>query len=304
MSLSRLRTFVEVYRRKSISGAARSLNLTQPAVSQHVAGLEAAIGRRLFVRDSQGVSPTAAADELAADIGDKLDAAEAALASARARSIEVAGALQVVGHVDFLAEVVAQELLPLLEVGVRVRLQAGDRELIQQMLIDGDADLGISAYATHDERLRCELIRTERVLAVAAPAVASRLQAAGDLKTALLQEPLLAYNLDLPLIDTWLDKNGLGPQPLVPALIGQDLRSLRHVLTKGYGWTAMPEDLCRGDIERGDIQEIPAPVGSTQLSYYLVWTPTALRQPRVAHARQTLLWQLGGASANATSREN
>lgn len=293
MSLTRLRTFVEVYRQKSITAAARNLNLTQPAVSQHVAGLEAAIGRRLFVRESQGVSPTAAADELAADIGDRLDVVEAALSSARARSVEVAGALQVAGHADFLSEVVAPKLIPLLEVGVRVRLQSGDREVIQQMLIDGDCDLGISAFATTDARLRCELIRHERVLAVAAPGVVQRLNTADDLKAALLAEPLLAYSLDLPLIDQWLDKNHLGPQPIVPALIGQDLRTLRSLLSAGFGWTALPEYLCRDQLQRGELAEIPAPVASTQIGYYLAWTPIALRQPRVAHARQTLLWHLG-----------
>ena len=50
MSLPRMRTFMEVFRQRSISGAARSLNLTQPAVSQHIAGLEVAIGRPLFER--------------------------------------------------------------------------------------------------------------------------------------------------------------------------------------------------------------------------------------------------------------
>ncbi len=69
-------------------------------------------------------------------------------------------ALQVVGHVDFLTAVVAPQLIPLLELGMCIRLRAGDRELIRQMLIDGDADLGISAYATTDEQLRCELIHT------------------------------------------------------------------------------------------------------------------------------------------------
>jgi len=292
MSLPRLRTFIEVYRQKSITAAARSLNLTQPAVSQHVAGLESAIGRRLFIRDSQGVNPTAAADELASDIGDKLDAAEAALASARARSVEVAGALQVVGHVDFLAEVVAPELVPLLEAGVRVRLQTGGHELIQKMLIEGDCDLGVSAYASTDERLRCEAIRSERVLVVAAPQVAQKLSRAAELKEALLAEPLVAYSLELPLIDQWLAKNRMAAQPLAPALIGQDLRSLRSLLCRGFGWTALPEYLCRSHIERGELAEIAAPVASTTLSYYLVWTPSALRQPRVAHARQTLLWRL------------
>ncbi|MFX4315554.1 LysR family transcriptional regulator, partial [Enterobacter sp. 63] len=76
MSLVRLRTFIEVYRQRSISGAARALNLTQPAVSQHISGLEVAVGRPLFERQAHGVVPTAAADDLAADIGNSLDTAE------------------------------------------------------------------------------------------------------------------------------------------------------------------------------------------------------------------------------------
>jgi len=160
------------------------------------------------------------------------------------------------------------------------------------MLIDGDCDLGVSAYASNDGRLRCEAIRQERVLLVAAPAIALKLSAAPDLKAALLAEPFVAYSLELPLIDQWLAKNDMTEQALAPALIGQDLRSLRSLLCRGFGWTALPEYLCRGHIDRGELTEIPAPVGSTSLSYYLVWTPTALRQPRVAHARQTLLWRL------------
>jgi hypothetical protein len=72
MSLVRLRSFVEVYRLRSLSSAARSLNLTQSNVSQHIAGLEVALGRPLFQREARGVTPTHAADELAADVGGTL----------------------------------------------------------------------------------------------------------------------------------------------------------------------------------------------------------------------------------------
>ena len=292
MSLSRLRTFIEVYRQRSISAAARSLELTQPAVSQHIAALEATLGRRLFVRESQGVTPTAAADELAADVGDKLDAAEAALASAQARSQAVAGTLQLIGHVDFLADVVAAQLVHLLEAGVRVRMRPGDREVIEQRLIAGDCELGISASASTDSRLRCEAIRAERAVAVASPAVAARIRAAADLKAGLIAQPLLAYSLDLTLIDQWLATNGMELLPISPALIGQDLRSLRSVARSGYGWTVLPDYMCRDSLARGELVEIPAPVGATSINYYLVWTPIALRQPRVAYALQTLLWRL------------
>ena len=159
MSLVRLRTFVEVYRQRSISAASRTLNLTQPAVSQHIAGLEVAVGRRLFERQANGVIPTAVADDLAADIGDKLDAAEAALSSAKARSMDVSGSLHIIGHADFMAEVISQRLLPLLQSGIRVHMHTGDGELIKHMLLEGHCDLGITAHPVTDKRLKSELLQ-------------------------------------------------------------------------------------------------------------------------------------------------
>ena len=73
MSLLHLRSFIEVYRRRSFTAAARALGLTQPALSHHVASLEGQVGRALFERHARGVLPTAAADDLAARIGSTLD---------------------------------------------------------------------------------------------------------------------------------------------------------------------------------------------------------------------------------------
>lgn len=292
MSLVRLRTFVEVYRQRSISGAARMLNLTQPAVSQHIAGLEIAVGRPLFERMVNGMSPTAAADELAADIGDKLDAAEAALASARARSREVAGALQLIGHADFMAEKLSPELAPLLEAGIRIRMHTGDGPMVTQMLLEGHCELGISAHPVTDHRLHSEVILTDKVIAVASPAVVTKITQSDDFAAALLQEPLLAYNLEMSLADTWLQHNRIDCTDLTPAMVGQDMRAHRSLLAKGVGWSVMPRFLCERQLMNGELEMIPAPKAQTDIHYYLLWLPSALRQPRVAHARQTLLWRL------------
>jgi DNA-binding transcriptional LysR family regulator len=299
MSLPRLRTFVEVYRQRSISAAARNLDLTQPAVSQHIAGLEAAIGHPLFVRSVHGVVPTAAADDLAAELGDKLDAAENALSSARARSADMAGAVRIVGHSDFVAEVVAPLLVPLLQAGIRVHLESGDREAVATALVNGHCDLGLSGYALDDRRLRSELIREEPLVAVAAPAVAARLLAAPDLAAALGSEPVLAYNLERPLVDDWLARNGLFRAPVSPAAIGQDLRALRRLVCQGFGWTVLPAYMCQAALGRSELAEIAPPVAATSNAYYLAWSPSALRQPRIAHARQTLIWGLRGAGVPA-----
>jgi DNA-binding transcriptional LysR family regulator len=287
--LVRLRTFVEVYRQRSISAAARALDLTQPAVSQHIASLESAIGRQLFERHALGVTPTAAAGELAAEIGDGLDLAEAALATARARSVDMAGAVRIIGLADFLSEKITPMLVPLLQAGMRMRLQTANHEAVVESLIEGHCDLGITHSPNHDRRLRSERVHSERVVAVASPAVAARIAAADDLLTALTGEPLLAYNLEQVLIDGWLETNRLRHPPVSPALVSADLRGLRALLQVGYGWTALPAYLCAAELARGDLAEIAPPVGPSVNHYYLVWAPAALRQPRIALARQTLM---------------
>lgn len=58
METDLLRTFVEVCRHGSISGAAAALSYTQSGVSRQVAGLEAELGHRLLERRPRGVEPT------------------------------------------------------------------------------------------------------------------------------------------------------------------------------------------------------------------------------------------------------
>jgi predicted ATPase/DNA-binding transcriptional LysR family regulator len=76
---ARLRAFAALARRGSFSGAAEELYVSQPAVSKHVAALEAEVGKRLVARGRSG-SPLTAAGELLADY---VLRAEALLANAR-----------------------------------------------------------------------------------------------------------------------------------------------------------------------------------------------------------------------------
>src|SRR5580658_7896631 len=56
-----LRTFLQVVRGGSLSGAARRLGLTQPTVGRHIDALEQALGVTLFTRSPRGLTPTPAA---------------------------------------------------------------------------------------------------------------------------------------------------------------------------------------------------------------------------------------------------
>ncbi len=58
INLEWIRTFRMVYIKGSLTKAAEELSITQPAVSQHIAALEAYTGNKLFIRKSKGVEPS------------------------------------------------------------------------------------------------------------------------------------------------------------------------------------------------------------------------------------------------------
>ena len=76
---ARLRAFAAVARQRSFSRAAEELYVSQPAVSKHVASLEAELGKQLVVRDRRAVRLTPAGEVLA----DYVLRAEALLANAQ-----------------------------------------------------------------------------------------------------------------------------------------------------------------------------------------------------------------------------
>jgi DNA-binding transcriptional LysR family regulator len=102
-----LRTFVEVARDGSLSGAARRLGLTQPTVGRHIDALEAALGLTLFTRSPRGLTPTPAALALEPHV-EAMAAAAAALG--RVASGEAAadrGAVRVTA-----SDIIGCEVLP------------------------------------------------------------------------------------------------------------------------------------------------------------------------------------------------
>lgn len=58
--LAAMETFVKVVETGSFSGAAKQLNVGQPAVSKTVAQLEGVLGVKLLTRSTRGLTPTEA----------------------------------------------------------------------------------------------------------------------------------------------------------------------------------------------------------------------------------------------------
>src|SRR5450432_96718 len=93
------RTFLEVLRDGSLSGAARRLGLTQPTAGRHIDALEATLGLTLFTRSQRGLLPTPAAIELLPHVEAMASAQAAFLRVASGESQEERGAVRLTASV-------------------------------------------------------------------------------------------------------------------------------------------------------------------------------------------------------------
>lgn len=78
MTFRQLRSFSEVARLRSVTAAAHSLGVTEPAVSLAVGALRRELGDRLFVRSGHGIDLTPGGERLAVAAAEILAQAEMA----------------------------------------------------------------------------------------------------------------------------------------------------------------------------------------------------------------------------------
>jgi DNA-binding transcriptional LysR family regulator len=94
-TLSDLIAFLEVARARSFTRAAAGLGVSQSALSQTVAALEARLGMRLLTRTTRSVAPTEAGERLLARLGPHFDGITAELAALGALRDKPAGSIRI-----------------------------------------------------------------------------------------------------------------------------------------------------------------------------------------------------------------
>ena len=149
-----LATFLAVAQARNFSEAGRRLGLQQSTISQHVRKLEQAAGRRLFLRDTHSVVPTAD--------GEAMEGFARAILEANERASRYFAGSQLRGRVRFgasedfvssrLPEVLADfvRLHPRVDLALTVDLSA----TLYQMLDAGELDLVLCKRRTDGERGR------------------------------------------------------------------------------------------------------------------------------------------------------
>lgn len=139
---SLLRSFLAVIQTGSLSGAAATLQLTQPTLGRHIDQLEEQLGAVLFTRSRMGLQPTDQARALVPHAEAMAAASAALLRTAKGTGPETRGTVRLTA-----SEIMGTEVLPpmiaafrMAHPGIEIELQLSD---IQQDMLRRDADIAL-----------------------------------------------------------------------------------------------------------------------------------------------------------------
>ena len=251
--LPQLRTFIAAYRLGSLTRAAEQLGITQPAASQQIRTLEAQIKKPLFVRHARGIVPTAIAHDLARSIGAHIDSIEAGFNAVQARAINIAGTIHLAGPGEYLSEKVMPLLAGLTARDIRIRLHTGGKDRLYTLLDEGALDLAITASLPTSRALDYQTIDQETLTLVAAPGWAKQTLTRPITPEQLLNQPLIAYDEDLPLVRQYFQQVFEMAIQVQAAVTVADLRMVRSLVLAGQGYSVLPLYLCAKQLQNGEL---------------------------------------------------
>ncbi len=254
---AKLRAFAAIARCGSISGAAQELYISQPAVSKHLASLEADVGRSLVVRGRGGATLTPAGEVLA----DYVLRAEALLANAE-RAL-AAGADAETGTLSIAAsgipgtyvlpELLAQfrERYPKVEIAAEVTTSAGALELVRAHRVE----LAVVGGLVVPPELESEPLLDDDVVLIGPPSLGGRRLRRRDLAglTWLSREEGSATRA---AVETTRWELGLQS---VPTLELQSWEAVKLAVGKGAGVAAISRLALEVELESGRLVVLDVP---------------------------------------------
>lgn len=192
-----LESFLAVAQTRNFTEAGRRLGLRQSTVSQHVMKLEQETGRRLFVRDTHSVVPTAD--------GEAMTGFAQSILEANNRARDYFAGSQVRGRVRFgtSEDFVSSRLPELLRdfvrrhAGVDLELTVGLSAILHEQLDNGELDLVLAKRRAGDERGR--LVWRDRLAWIGAPGTI--VDPAGPVPLILFHAPSLTRALALEALE-------------------------------------------------------------------------------------------------------
>lgn len=248
---ARLRAFAALARQRSFSAAAVELRVSQPAVSKHIAELEAAVGVKLVDRARRDGALTSAGDFVA----NYVLRAEALLVQANLGAAQFresgSGSVAVVASsltgTYVLPEIIAD--FTHAHPGIHVDMKIGTALDAVERLRSHRAELGFVAGVVAAPEIEAEPLLKYEVVLVGKPALLPRRPSRDVLEqvTWLTREEGAATRISS---DAGLARLGIVPKR---SLVLPTIESLLEAVRKGYGIAAISRSVVAADLCNGTL---------------------------------------------------
>ena len=254
-STDQLLAALTVARLGSFTRAAQELELSQPALSRQVMGLERTLGVRLFERVGRAVRLTSSGEELVNRAGPLLEELSRVSSNLSAANGTTAGRVRLGASESVAVNSLPAILRPYLQANRRVNLRLVCRtsERLPEMIASGELDLAVCAVEFDPPGLQCHRLWDEElvlVLPINHPSRSRTIASYTHEDFILLPSSTITRRiLDHSLADKGIE--------LKVVLEHDSPEVIKAMVMAGLGLAMLPEPTVRKETRRGELAAWP-----------------------------------------------
>ena len=257
---TKLYTFLKVAEYRNYTMAARSLNLTQPAVSQHMRSLEQELGVRLTERRGNTLMLTKEGEKVlgaARSIFSIYSTLRHELSQTAEKIHEFTIGITHTVESNRISEVLAKYAAE--NSGIRIRLISGTQSSLLQKLSSNEIDLAIAEGAVTDRNFVSRTIDTDRLVLVVSPS--HRLAKENSVSVEDIRREKMILRLPGSgtgnLFLSSLRKINLNIDDFNIILEVDNIATIKDLVRSGYGVSVLAESACMDELNKHKLLALP-----------------------------------------------
>ncbi|MFD9625487.1 LysR family transcriptional regulator [Peribacillus muralis] len=242
------RSFISIYKHRSVSAAAKARILTQPAMSQHLAALEAKVGTPLFIRAPRKMIPTDKGIELYTKVVPLIENLESiTLEMSHSSSSEtLAPIIRLASPAEFFTKGILHKISPS---DVQLVVHFGTPDVLVDKLQKDEVDLVITTNKIPITGIEYTKIEDEEFVLVAPFHSSLHTEEQLDIEAWLKLQKWLSYGLELPIIRRfWREHFGKRPEIKLNHII-PNLLAILEAIENDMGISILPTYLIEESLQ-------------------------------------------------------
>jgi DNA-binding transcriptional LysR family regulator len=287
------RSFLAVYRAGTVSGAARTLFLTQPAVTQHLAALESVIGEALFIRAPRQMIPTTRGKQLYCQVVQALEVLEQVSQEVQSTQVELP-LLRCGSPREYFVEVA---LASFVKLPYRLMMHFGETRALIEDLEREQLDVVIATQQVAAREVEYYKIDEERFCLVGHPGleppamdtVESEMERLEAVERWLTDQKWISYGVELPIIRRFWQQCFNKRPGFQATLVIPDLHAIAKAIEEGGGISVLPDYLCREHVEAGRLRVLWEPSQRVTNDLWLAYRKVDRNDAKIKYLRHMLM---------------